>query len=455
MNSPNLGKIVQISRLTRLRLSEIFKGTSLWLILAGTSFLTGFSFLQGALLYGEASHSAVGAPGLITAINPFDGIFVPIFGAFYLVQTMILPFLVVGIFAGEKQSGAHKLNYLAPWSRREDFFSKLLTYFVVWLLVILLPLSTLIFWQASGGHIYFLEILNLVFGHFLYGLIIFSISLLSTSLTASGATAAIFVLTLTLGSWILDFVANTQSGWMNVLSSLSLTAQIRSFETGLLDLGYLVKILLLFSSFVICGLICELPTKAGKNKLVESATVLLICALVFVAIPTQKYSYDMTEDRRHSFDKASESALKSLSSSLDLHIGLSPDDSRFKDYNRSILRPLIRSVPHLNIEFEKISMALKSFAPGETDSYGIITYSFAGHFDQSRSTSPEEVLQIIFKLAKMKIETLPEAPYPGYPLEFNLSALKIFYYLIFPLIFLIIFSYIQRKKILEVIGNGK
>jgi len=51
------------------------------------------------------------------------------------------------------------------------------------------------------------------------------------------------------------------------------------------------------------------------------------------------------------------------------------------------------------------------------DSYGEVEYAYAGRSDVSRSTSPREILPLVYALAG----TIPPAPasggdYPGYPL---------------------------------------
>lgn len=452
MLSRSGGSIPSVFRLSKIRMGEVLRGNSLWLILFGTSYLIGFGFTQGAGLFGEASRSARGAPGLLAGINPFDGVFVPTFGSFYLVQTLLLPFVTVGIFASEKESGARKLNFLAPWSQFAGVLSHFFVFLTVWSVIFALPLSTLVVWKVSGGHLFLPETMNLILGHFLYCLVIFGISYFATAVTDSGASAAIVVLGFTLGSWILDFVAPAQTGWLLELSTLSLTSQIRSFESGLLDLGVLLRMILLSSALVYIGKCVSEPGLRGLRKFVRVFTVFLVCAGIFVLIPRQKFSFDLTEDQRHSFDRPSERALGSFPDILELRIGLSPDDSRFKDFNRSILSPLIRSVPRLKYEFDTHTKVMNSIKSDGNDSYGIITYSYRGRTDQSRSTSPEEVLPIIFGLASQKVESPPEAPYHGYPLEMDNSLAKLFYYALFPLGALIAFGFFRRNKLLEVIG---
>ena len=74
----------------------------------------------------------------------------------------------------------------------------------------------------------------MVLGHALYGFVIIGLAFACAALTESIATAAIAVLAVTLGCWVLDFSAQTQTGWVHDLGSLSLTAALKPFEHGLI-----------------------------------------------------------------------------------------------------------------------------------------------------------------------------------------------------------------------------
>lgn len=436
----------------KIRLQEAFYGTAFWFILICSSYVIGFSFQQAITLFAEASRSAQGSPGLLAGINPYDGIFVPTLGSFYLIQTLIFPFLTVGLFAKEKESGAKKLNYLLPSFHLEEILSHGFVFLTLWMIVFLISLLSLIIWHFNGGHIYYPEVLNLILGHFLYAVVIFSISKFAATITESGANAAIIVLGFTLGSWVLDFMAPAQTGWLKEITSLSLTAQIRSFESGLLDWGVVLRMALLSAGFISASIYFSKSWMKFSKRLLIGFSILIFCAITFTVVPRQKYSYDMTEDRRNSFDLPSEKALQGLSEILKIEIGLSPDDSRFKDFNRSILQPLLRSVPHLQYGFQYQNVALDSFKNEGKDNYGIIYYIYKEKRDQSRSTSPEEVLPIIFNLADVKVDSSIEIPYRGYPLVMSSIFAEFIFYVFLPILSILGLSYFKKNKIMEVFG---
>jgi len=66
---------------------------SLWIMLIIISLLLGYSFFQALALFSQASRTALSFPEMASGMNPLEGIFVPTFGAYYLSQTLLLPFV--------------------------------------------------------------------------------------------------------------------------------------------------------------------------------------------------------------------------------------------------------------------------------------------------------------------------------------------------------------------------
>ena len=222
---------------------------ALWAMLIILSLLVGYSFIQAVDLFSKASQTALAYPEFATGINPLEGIFVPTFGAYYLVETLLLPFVIIHLVGRDKHNGNLKLLLQLPLSPFALNGIKLAAMAVVWLLMLIAALSVLGIWQYLGGEIYFPEILTLILGHSLYVLTIVCIAMFATTVTSTLATAAIICLTATLGSWILDFTSSGQEGWLGALSHISLTALLRQFESGLLSLasvGVFLALSLLF-----------------------------------------------------------------------------------------------------------------------------------------------------------------------------------------------------------------
>jgi hypothetical protein len=70
-----------------------------------------------------------------------------------------------------------------------------------------------------------------------------------------------------------------------------------------------------------------------------------------------------------------------------------------------------------------------------SDVYGQIEYVYAGRSDVSRSTSPREVLPLLYALAGTGAPApIPGADYPGYPLVANADLTPLWFFCGLPLL---------------------
>jgi ABC-2 type transport system permease protein len=282
-----------------------------------------------------------------------------------------------------------------------------------WALVSIPALSALAVWAVLGGHLASSETLNLLLGHLLYGLLVGAIALFAATISESSATAAIVALAVTIGSWVLDFTLAGQSGLLAWLAQLSLTQTLRPFEQGLLSVGLVLGVLA-----VICGLaalasVWLSPGTPVRNKFVRS----LLCVLATIAalgIATQiRTSVDVAEDRRNSFPPADQRLLATLKLPLVVTVNLVPEDPRYVDLRRNVLAKLERAMPNVTVV---LAGSRQDFA-GKSDAYGQIEYVYGKRSDASRSTSPREILPLLYALAGTPPPApAPGAEYPGYPL---------------------------------------
>jgi ABC-2 type transport system permease protein len=95
-------------------------------------------------------------------------------------------------------------------------------------------------------------------------------------------------------------------------------------------------------------------------------------------------------------------------------IHLAPEDPRYVDVQRAVFSKLARVLPDLTIWIA----APHSFATsGSDERYGEIEYVYGERRDVSRSTSPREILPLIYGLAEVALPTAaPGDDYSGYPL---------------------------------------
>jgi ABC-2 type transport system permease protein len=399
-------------------LAEIVSGRALWTMLLLVCPLVGFSFVQAVSLYSEASAAALQSPVLATSLSPLDGILVPTFGSFYVAVTLLFPFVAIRVLGQEKETGALRLLVQLPYRSFTLVSLKLVAVLAAWALVSIPALSALAIWAILGGHLAPFETLNLLFGHLLYGLLVGAIALFAATISESSATAAIIALAVTIGSWVLDFTLAGRSGLSAWVAQLSLTQTLRTFEQGLLSAGLVLGI-----TAVVCGLaalasVWLLPGTPLRAKFIRSVPC-VIATVAALAIATQiRKSVDVTEDRRNSFPPADQRLLATLRLPLVVTVHLAPEDPRYVDLQRNVLARLERAMPNVSVV---LAGSRRDFSDKSPDNaYGEIEYVYGDRSDVSRSTSPREILPLLYALAG----TQPSAParggdYPGYPLVAN------------------------------------
>jgi ABC-2 type transport system permease protein len=396
-------------------LREIITGRALWTLLLLACPLIGYSFFQAISLYGEASAAAANSPVLATGLSPLDGILVPTFGSFYVAVTLLFPFVAIRVLGEEKQSGALRLLVQLPYRTVTLVCVKLAAVFVAWLLCAIPVLSSVLVWRMMGGHLSPAEIATLFSGHLLYGLLIGAVALFAASITESSATAAIVTLAFTIGSWVLDFTIAGRPGWLEWFAGLSLTQVIRTFEQGLLSVSLIAGVVVAVCAFAALAAVWLPPGIAVRQKLMRSTVCVAAATAALVVVTQIKASIDVTEDRRNSFALADTNQLASLSGPLAITVHLAPEDPRYVDLQRNVLAKLERVMPGVSI---RLAAARQSFASSAGDeAYGEIEYRYGARSDTSRSTSPREILPLIYALAGVPPPApTPSAEFPGYPL---------------------------------------
>jgi hypothetical protein len=344
-----------------------------------------------------------------------DGILVPTLGASYVAVTLLFPFVAIRVLGQEKESGALRLLIQLPYRSSTLIAAKLVAVAVAWVLASVPALSALAIWRMLGGHLSAPETMNLLLGHLLYGLLVGAIALFAASISESAATAAIVTLAFTIGSWVLDFTVAGHPGLLEWVARLSLTQVLRTFEQGLLSVGLIVGIFAALCGFAALATVWLPPGVRVRNKVLRSIVCVFSVAIVLGLATQIRFSIDVTEDQRNSFPVADQRLLASLAGPLDVTVHLAPEDPRYADLQRNVLAKLERAMPNVSIRLAD-GRQTPATNSGD-DSYGEVEYAYAGRSDISRSTSPREILPLLYGLAGVS----PPAPasgsdYPGYPL---------------------------------------
>jgi ABC-2 type transport system permease protein len=423
---------------------DILAGQTIWLLLLLLSALVGYSYTQAVALYGEASKSAQQLPEVARSLSPLDGVFVPTFGALYLANTFLFPFIAIRSIASEKQSRSLKLLLQLPCSLSTVVTAKVLVLLAVWLIVTLPCVTAVALWSLSGGHVGWTEVANLFLGHFLYAAVVVSISFVAATVAESSATAAILTLAATLAFWVLDFAAAGEGGLLKDLSNLSLTTLLRGFEQGVFSsiatFGALIASALLLS---IAGIWLDLRT-ALASKLLTSSLAAVFAGGLAAGLAILPLNLDTTEDGRNSFVPADTATLAKLDKPLHVSVRLAPEDPRYIDFERKVLSKLRRSVRDFSVTLQSDG---RSGLFENSDSYGVMVYRYDGKQAESRSTGEGEVLPLIYGLAGIERKAVPDRdPYPGYPLQAQSGLAQVWFYLLSPLLIVAAWALAHRHE---------
>lgn len=418
--------------LWRKEMRELLLGRGLWAALMISVLLSGYSYIQAAQLYGQASRAAENSPELGRGLSPLDGILVPTFGGLYLISTLLYPFVVIRTLGAEKQSGAVQLLLQLPYSLTDLLGAKLAAAVAAWAMLISPCLVAIGLWMFQGGHVAAFETANLLLGHFLFALVIAGVALAAAAAARSAASASIAAIGVSLGFWVLDFAAVGEDGLLKDLSAWSLTRVLKSFEAGIFSLGLMLAALCASFGLTALAGVWLRPDWSQAKKLAHSLLVVSLTVLAAAGSTQAPFYRDATEDRRNSFSPGDEALLRTLDGRLTIRVYLAPSDPRVYDLERNILGRLRRTIRHVSVNYQ--DMNANRFLPGEDD-YGKVVYSYDGREAISRSASEQEVLPLLYQLAGVtKKPGEREAPYPGYPLAASSRPAEIVFYYLLPAI---------------------
>ena len=439
-----LFKVLLVQEIRTLLISP-----ALWMLLIILSFLVGYSFIQAVELFSQASRTAISYPELARGMNPLEGVFVPTFGAYYLIETLLLPFIIIRLIGQDKQNGTLKLLLQLPVSVFFLHTTKLSALVIVWLLVMLPGISVIVSWELLGGSIYLPQILTLFLGHALYTLVITCIAMLATVLCSNLSTAAIICLAVTLGSWVLDFSAHN-GGWAEVLASISLTTLLRQFENGLLSSVSLIRFMALSLLFFIAASVLLHPGQSMRYKFTTVLTTMAVLVFIVSVAALQPRYIDVTESHKYSLNPADERALKQMTEVLKITVHLSREDGRLYDFEHGILGKLQRTMPNLKVVYVKTPSSGLFDAP-EDGKYGLLEYEYAAEHAQSYSNNSREVLSLLYHMAGLKVVPDPVPDYKGHPLVADTCYIQWWFYLLLPLLFLSAAIWFRRQDKQELI----
>jgi hypothetical protein len=170
---------------------------------------------------------------------------------------------------------------------------------------------------------------------------------------------------------------------------------------------------------------------------------MVLVALLLGIAAQVRLTVDVSEDRRNSFSSADRRLLGTLLLPLRVTVHLAPEDPRYADLQRNVLAKLERAMPSVSVALARPRLG---FAGGSSDeSYGEVEYVYGDRSDVSRSTSPREILPLLYALAGVS----PPPParggeYPGYPLVAGADAALFWFFGGLPLLIVLCWWWIRR-----------
>src|SRR5580658_764403 len=224
---------------------ELVASRAWWVLLLCMGPLVGVSFISSMRTYAEVSGLNGTAAGVGEALSPLIGVWAPAFSACELAAVFLLPFVAIRLVAGDRQSGALKLELQQGMSPFARIAAKALVLLAGWLVAMLPPLSAILLWKIYGGSVYAPELLTLTAGHLLNGMLTIALAATMASIAEHPSTAAILTLSMTVGTWIVDFFGAIQGGWWERAAGYTPAAMVAQFQHGLVRLDTLLIALVL------------------------------------------------------------------------------------------------------------------------------------------------------------------------------------------------------------------
>ena len=370
--------------LVRKEFRELTVARSYWLLLLVVGALVGHAFMTSTELYAEASGIAGGGSALAQGLRPLEGILVPTFGAYDLAATLLFPFVVIRLVAAERQTGALAFTLQAPTPLSATIVAKGIVLLLSWICAMLAGVGALLVWHAMGGHLYVPETAVVLLGYLLRGALTIGIASAAAALSASAASAAIVALTITLGTWALEYVGAARGGLIGAAAQYTPSAALRVFEHGELRAStVLVLLVLSIGGLAIAAIWLDEGRRSVGACRSCGGRVRRHCAPVRAPPAQVRASRDVSEDRRNSFPRADESMLRSINAPLRVTVYLAAEDPRLVDLERDVLSKLRRTMQHVDVTYAAGSRSGLFERPG--DHYGEVWYELDGRREMTRS----------------------------------------------------------------------
>jgi ABC-2 type transport system permease protein len=422
---------------------ELMSSRSWWVMLALIGPLVGVSFISAVRSYAEASGQGGPGAGLADALFPLDGVVAPTFSAYEIAASFLLPFVAIRAIAGDRTSGALKLELQQGMMPLSMVGAKALVLGAGWLLAGVPIVIAGILWTSYGGSLYAPEIGSLALGHLLNAGI--ALAAAAASLAEHPSTAAILVLAFTVGTWVLSFVAAFQGGAWEQMASYTPSEMLQAFRRGLVRLDLVLTAVALIAAALVLAAIWMRLGVSVRRRATESVATLCVVAVLAFALSFVRPSWDVSENERNSFGESETAILSKITAPLRVEAHLAPEDPRRFDLEKQTLSKLRRTMPNVTVEY--VSGSATGLFEQASEHYGEIWYDLDGKRVVGRATTTDGVLDAIYELAGIAAPLEGEAGHRGHPLAAQPTGAVPLFYVVWPLAVIGLGLFFQRRRL--------
>jgi len=409
---------------------ELGASRAWWVLLLVMGPLVGFAFISAVRTYAEASGLNGTAVGVGEAFSPLVGIWAPTFSACELAAVLLLPFVGIRVVGGDRLSGALKLELQQAIPSIARIAAKALVLLAGWMIASVPVIAAVVLWRSYGGSVYVPELATVAIGHVINAGLTIGIAAATASIAEHPSTAAIVTLTVTVGTWILNFIAAVQGGIWERLASYTPTTMVADFQHGLIRLdAFIAAVTLILLGLGLAALWMRIGV-AVRRRVGESIAVTALALLVLVAGTATTRSWDTSESRLNSFSKTDEEALRSISGPLTIEVHLAPEDPRRVDLDHRVIAKLRRVRPDVDVRYQSATSI--GLFEQTSAGYGEIWYDIAGKQAMSRAVTEDVVLETIYSLAGVTPAAESGEVFRGHPLMARPAKAALVFYVLWP-----------------------
>jgi hypothetical protein len=394
---------------------ELWSARAWWVLLLVTGPLVGLQFASATQLYAELSGYNGTSEGVGEAFSPLVGVWAPTFSVYELIAAFLFPFVVIRLVAGDGPTGVRTLEWqqpIRPWARVS---AKALVLLAAWCVALVPAALAGVLWMGAGGAVYWPEVVTVAGGHLVNGLLTIAIGAAAATITDHPSTAAILALTVTVGGWLVSFLAAIHGGWWDRAAAFTSTAVVAQFQHGLVRGDVLVATVAISVGALAAAAIWLRLGVPVARRAAETAALAVGVAGILAAALLVRASWDASENRQNSFPEADEEVLRAISAPLVIDVHLAAEDGRRFSLERLALAKLRRVMRDLTVNY--VARTSTGVFEQADEGYGEVRYTLGAAHATSRVVTAEGVLETIYGLAGVAPPVEDEAEvFRGHPL---------------------------------------